>query len=161
VTSEQAREFQQTGKILLDGIELGSEDLLVRRGLKNADPELEFNTDNDVVVLLNMAMDPELHQQGLAREVINRVQQLRKKAGLVPTDDVGMEYRVLADPDKVGLGAMFETQGAMLQKALRRPMDKHVVTEFEGPIPDKAEAVIAEAEQEVQNARFLLRLVKL
>ncbi len=162
VTSDQVRAFQATGKMVLDGIPLGAEDLVVQRGLKDGgDKNQEFNTDNDVIVLLDMAMDAELHQQGLAREVINRVQQLRKKAGLVPTDDVGMEYRVLEDPEDVGLEKMFETQGSMLEKALRRPMDKHVVTEFEGKIPDKKEEVIMQEEQEVQKARFLLRLVKL
>jgi isoleucyl-tRNA synthetase len=162
VTSDQVRAFQATGKMVLDGIPLGAEDLVVQRGLKDGgDKNQEFNTDNDVIVLLDMAMDAELHQQGLAREVINRVQQLRKKAGLVPTDDVGMEYRVLEDPEDVGLEKMFETQCAMMEKALRRPMDKHVVTEFEGKIPDKKEEVIAQEEQEVQKARFLLRLVKL
>ncbi len=31
-------------------------------------------------------------------KLFDRVQDLRKKAGLVPTDDVGMEYMVLSDP---------------------------------------------------------------
>jgi isoleucyl-tRNA synthetase len=162
VSSDAVREYQATGKITLDGIPLEAGDLVVQRGLKEGgDKNQEFNTDNDVVVVLDMEMDPELLQQGLAREVINRVQQLRKKAGLVPTDDVGMEYRVLEDPDNIGLEKVFETQCSLLEKALRRPMDKHVVTEFEGKIPEKKEEVIMQEEQEIQKARFLLRLVKL
>jgi isoleucyl-tRNA synthetase len=162
VSSDAAREYQATGKLVIDGIPLGAGDLVVQRGLKDGgDKNQEFNTDNDVIVILGMELDEELLQQGLAREVINRVQQLRKKAGLVPTDDVGMEYRVLEDPDNIGIEKVFETQCALLEKALRRPMDKHVVTEFEGKIPDKKEEVIMQEEQEVQKARFLLRLVKL
>jgi isoleucyl-tRNA synthetase len=164
VTPEAVREYMASGKLVVDGIELGPEDLIVKRGLKEdpANKEQEFNTDNDVIVILDMAVYPELHEQGLAREIINRVQKLRKKAGLVPTDDVGMEYRVLADPDKVGIEKVFETQSGILEKALRRPMDKHVITEVEGKIPeDKKEDVIIVEEQEVQKATFLLRLVKL
>jgi len=41
-------------------------------------------------------------------------------------------------------------------------MDKHEVTHVEGEIPDqKEEGIIAEEEQEVQKATFLLRLLKL
>ena len=96
------------------------------------------------------------------REIISRVQRLRKKEGLVPTDDVGMEYRVLSDPYDIGLEEVFETQSAAIEKALRRPVDQHVITEVEGKIDEgKEEEVILEENQEVQKATFLLRLVKL
>jgi isoleucyl-tRNA synthetase len=101
-------------------------------------------------------------QEGLAREIVRRVQDLRKKAGLLPTDDVGMEYRVLSDPDTVGIESVFETQGKVFEKALRRNVDKHVVTEVEGKIPEgNGEEVIAQEEQEIHRATFLLRLVKI
>jgi isoleucyl-tRNA synthetase len=164
VSSEAARTYLSTGELVINGVKLERGDLVVNRGIHKdaSNTNQEFNTDNDVVVLLDVEMYPDLVEQGIAREIINRVQRLRKKACLVPTEDVGMEYRVLSDPDNVGIEKVFESQGAALQKALRRPMDKHVVTEFEGKIPeDKKEEVIISEEQEVQNATFLLRLVKL
>jgi isoleucyl-tRNA synthetase len=164
VTSDQAREYTTSGKITIDGIPLGAEDLVVRRSMKAdaATENQEFGTDNDVIIILDVEQYPDLVEQGRAREIINRVQRLRKKALLVPTDDCGYEYRVLEDPEKTGIEKIFETQGDMLKKALRRPMDKHVVTVAEGKIPDgNKEAVIIEEVQEVQKARFLLRLVKL
>jgi isoleucyl-tRNA synthetase len=164
VSTDAVREYMRTGHILVDNIALDSSDLVVKRGLKEdpANKHQEFNTDNDVIVIMDMEKYPDLYEQGLAREIINRVQKLRKKAGLVPTDDVGMEYCVLGDPDDIGIEKVFETQTAVLEKALRRPMDKHVVTEIEGKIPkDKKEEVIITEEQEVQKATFLLRLVKL
>jgi len=164
VTTEAARDYMQTGKITVDNISLDAGDLVVKRGLKEdpSNKHQEFNTDNDVIVILDMELYPDLKEQGLAREIINRVQKLRKKAGLIPTDDVGMEYRVVSDPENIGIEKVFETQSSALEKALRRPMDKHVVTEIEGKIPeDKKEEVIIVEEQEVQKATFLLRLVKL
>jgi isoleucyl-tRNA synthetase len=164
VSTDAVREYMQTGHIIIDGIALDASDLVVKRALKEdpANKNQEFNTDNDVIVILDMEKYPELYEQGLAREIINRVQKLRKKAGLVPTDDVGMEYRVLGDPDDIGIEKVFETQKGMLEKALRRQMDQHVVTEIEGKIPeDKKEEVIISEEQEVQKATFMLRLVKL
>jgi len=164
LTSAEVKKFVDDKKITVDGIELGEEDLVVRRGLKDDDTSenLETNTDNDVLIVLDAARYPELADEGVAREIINRVQRLRKKAGLVPTDDVKMEYRVQSDLEDVGLERVFERQGKAIEKALRRPVDKHVVTAVEGAIPNGvSESVIVAEEQEIQGATFLLRLVKL
>ena len=164
LSSDDVRAFVQKKTVTVDGIELAEEDLIVRRGLKEdeASKNLETNTDNDVLTILDTAIYPELAKEGLAREVINRVQQLRKRSNLVPTDDIKMEYKVLSDPDGVGLEEVLESSGKLFEKALRRPLDKHVVTVAGGEMPEgKEEGVIAEEKQEVQKAEFLLRLVKL
>jgi len=165
VSSDEIKEFLKTGKITIDGINLASEDFVVKRELK-VDPSTkhqEFQTDNDVIVLLDTTSDPALVEQGLAREVINRVQRLRKKAGLKTTDDVGMEYHVLTDPENTGIEKVFESQRATFERSLRRKLDKHVSTVVEGDISaaKAGETVIISEEQEVQKATFMLRLVKL
>lgn len=164
LTSADVRKFVQSNYITVDGIELGAQDLIVKRGLAEDESSktLEPNTDNDVLTILDVQLYPELAREGIAREIVNRVQQLRKRAKLVPTDDVKMEYRVLSDPEETGIENVFETHGQIFEKALRRPLDKHVVTKVGGEVPDgKDEVVIREEEQEVQKATFLLRLVKL
>ncbi|OCT47064.1 Isoleucine--tRNA ligase, cytoplasmic [Cladophialophora carrionii] len=165
VTSNDCKTYLSEGKLQVAGIELVEGDLVVRRSLKESETskDQETNTDNDVLTILDVAIHPELAQEGLAREIINRVQQLRKKANLKPTDDVKMEYKVQDDPDQVGLEEVFETQASYIEKALRRPVDKHVVTEMDGVIAngDKKEDVIVEEVQEVNKATFLLRLLKL
>jgi isoleucyl-tRNA synthetase len=163
LSSQEIKDFLKNGEISVEGIKLEAEDLMVKRGLATdvANKDQEFNTDNDVLIILDVASYPELEQEGLAREVIRRVQDLRKKAGLVPTDDVGMEYRVLSDPEGLGLEEAFEKQGALFEKALRRNVDKHVVTELEGKAEGKGEGVIVEEEQELHKATFMLRLVNL
>jgi isoleucyl-tRNA synthetase len=162
--NQEIKDFLKTGDLAVDGIKLEKEDLIVKRGLAKDDgnKNQEFNTDDDVLIILDVASYPELEQEGLAREIIRRVQDLRKKAGLKATDDVGMEYRVLSDPDNVGVEAAFENQSALFEKALRRNVDKHTVTELEGKILEKSdEKVITEEEQELHKATFMLRLVKL
>jgi len=164
LTSAEVKKFVDDKKMTVDGIELDEEDLIVKRGLRDNDASKNFeaNTDNDVLTILDAAIYPGLADEGVAREIINRVQRLRKKAGLVPTDDVKMEYRVQSDPGEIGLTRVFESQGKAIEKALRRPIDKHLVTEVEGAIPNGvSEFVIAEEEQEIQKATFLLRLVEL
>ncbi|KAK3990519.1 putative cytoplasmic Isoleucyl-tRNA synthetase [Cladorrhinum sp. PSN332] len=164
VTSDQAHNYAQTGKLVVDGITLEAGDLVVKRGLKEdeASKNLETNTDQDVLTILDAEIYPGLAEDGLAREIINRVQRLRKKAGLQVTDDIKMEYKVLEDPENTGIARVFESHAETIAKALRRPLDKHEVTHVEGQIPEgKEEGIIAEEEQDVHRATFLLRLLKL
>ena len=164
LTNEEVRKFLHDKRIKVEGIELLEEDLIVKRGLKEdeSSKNLETNTDNDVLIILDAEIYPELAKEGIAREIVTRVQQLRKKAKLVPTDDVKMEYLVKSDPENVGIEEVFATYGKAFERALRRPLDKHIVSAFEGKMPSgKVDAVIMEEEQEVQRATFLLRLVKL
>ncbi|KAL8365845.1 hypothetical protein RB595_004562 [Gaeumannomyces hyphopodioides] len=155
LTSEQVHKYVLEGEIVVDGIKLDAGDLVVRRGLSESQSSqnLETNTDNDVLIILDCELHAELAHEGIAREIINRVQRLRKKAGLQATDDVKMEYEVLADPETIGLADVFGTQSATLEKALRRPVEKSA-----GP---SGEGLIAEELQEVQKATFNLRLLKL
>ena len=155
VTSEQVKGYVNDKFIMVDGIRLEEGDLVVRRAVKEDDSSknLEINTDNEVITILDAEIHPELAQEGLAREVINRVQRLRKKAGLVPTDDIKMEYKVLSDPDNVGLEQAFQSQQPTFEKSLRRPIDKRGA--------DAAEGLIADEEFEMQQATFSLRLLKL
>ena len=162
ITSAQVKKFVADGEMDVAGVKIVVGDLLVVRGLPQTDvtKDMETNTDNDVLTILDTAMYPELESEGLAREVINRVQRLRKKAGLVPTDDIRMEFKVLKDP--VGLERAFDEHTALFEKALRRPLDKAVVTHVEHPRPGvDLEKVIMEEEQEIGEAAFLLRLLKL
>ncbi|OCL03106.1 hypothetical protein AOQ84DRAFT_227979 [Glonium stellatum] len=164
LSSQEVKDFLAKGEMTVDGIRVEKEDLIVKRGLREdeASKNQEFNTDDDVLIVLDVASYPELVQEGLAREIVRRVQDLRKKAGLLPTDDVGMEYRVLSDPDNIDIEGVFEHQGKVFEKALRRNVDKHIIIEVEGKIPEgNGEEVIAQEEQEIHRATFLLRLVKL
>ncbi|KFX95488.1 hypothetical protein V490_03838 [Pseudogymnoascus sp. VKM F-3557] len=157
VSTAEIKEFFKTGEITVAGIVLTRDDLLVKRALGEGDASKlqEFNTNNDVLIILDVALYPELDKEGLAREIINRVQRLRKKAGLVPTDDVGVEYCVLNDPDNIGLQEVFETQSAVLGKALSRLVDNQVNEGVEG------KEIFVEENQEVRKATFSLRLVQL
>ncbi|KEF60438.1 isoleucyl-tRNA synthetase [Exophiala aquamarina CBS 119918] len=165
VTSVDCKSFLSTKKISVAGIDLVEGDLVVKRALTQDEnsQHQETNTDDDVLTILDVAIHPELAQEGLAREIINRVQQLRKKSDLKPTDDVKMEYRVQEDPEAIGLEKVFESQSGFIEKALRRPLDKHIVTEVEGPVVNgvREDKIIAEEVQEIQKATFLLRLLKI
>lgn len=162
LTSEDVKGFVTNKKILVDGIELVEGDLVVKRGIKEdaGVSNMETNTDADVMTILDANLYPELAEQGIGREIINRLQRLRKAAGLAPTDDVKMEYTVLEDRDSVGLAKAFKSQSQAIEKAVRRPLDERLAVDGKAPSADEA-GIIAQEEQEVQNATFLLRLLKL
>ena len=163
LSSAAVQAFQREGRMVVDGIQLEEGDLIVKRGLAEAEEtkHLEANTDNDVLTILDAQIYPGLHEEGIAREIINRVQRFRKKAGLVPTDDVKMEYTVLSDPEEIGLENVFEGQRGMLERALRRPLDNGVGTKVGGEVDKTEDGEIAAEKQEIQKATWLLRLVRL
>ncbi|KAH7320312.1 tRNA synthetases class I-domain-containing protein [Stachybotrys elegans] len=156
LTSEQVQGYVRDKKLLVDGIMLEEGDLVVRRGIKEdeASQKLETNTDSDVLTILDTELYPELAEEGLAREIINRVQRLRKKAGLQPTDDVKMEYRVVSDTENTGLNSVFGSQRAAFEKALRRPVEQQ---EENG----QTDSVIIDEEFDLHGAMLGLRLLKL
>ncbi|ETN41061.1 isoleucine-tRNA ligase [Cyphellophora europaea CBS 101466] len=168
LSSADCKAYLAEGKTQVAGIELVEGDLVVKRTLKEGENSKtqETNSDNDVLTILDVAIYPELAQEALAREIVRRVNDIRKKAGLKPTDDIKMEYRVKEDPDNTGIERAFEEQAAFIEKALRRPVDKHVVTDLE-PEPSKEamkkeeEKLIMQSDQEVNRAVFELRLLRL
>ncbi|XP_063703466.1 isoleucine--tRNA ligase, cytoplasmic-like [Culicoides brevitarsis] len=69
------------------------------------DQRFEANSDSEVLCLMDMQPSQELVDEGLARELINRVQKLKKKGGLFPTDPVVVFFDVkekASDVAKVG-----------------------------------------------------------
>ncbi|RMY59894.1 hypothetical protein D0865_01812 [Hortaea werneckii] len=176
LNKEEIHSYLSSGSLTVEGHQLSSEDLRVQRKLKESKEtaNLEVAVEGEVLVLLDSYAYPELAQEGLAREVLNRVQRLRKKAGLVPTDDVKLAYSVLP-PTVAANGAatdgekdansevsrleaerqiedMFANQAAAFTKAASKGVQKEATPESSG--------VIAEEEAEVKELRLMLRLMR-
>lgn len=164
LTNEDLRRYLSDKYITIAGIRLDEDDLTVVRGLDEQDngelqsaygPKWEPSSDNYVIVLLDSMLYPELMDEGLARELINRIQRLRKKAGLVPTDDVRMEYRVLENPEKVDIDATLRTHEELVRSAVRGRFEQ---SEFEDA---NAPDLIIEEMQEINHLSLSLRILKL
>ncbi|CCW69985.1 unnamed protein product [Phytomonas sp. Hart1] len=76
----------------VDGHALTLEDVKILRKFKEGIVDFESNTDQDVVVLVDKRDDQELVDSWRAREFVNRVQQLRKKAKLVVSDKINVYF---------------------------------------------------------------------
>jgi isoleucyl-tRNA synthetase len=71
------------------GFELTVDDLLIDRGPKD---DRLIATDRGVTVLLDTKLSPALINEGYAREVVSRVQNLRKESGLNVVDRIGLTF---------------------------------------------------------------------
>jgi isoleucyl-tRNA synthetase len=67
------------------GHEVSIEDIEIRRTKREG---LEVETEGEITVALNTEVTPELREECLAREFVNRVQTIRKNAGLNVTDRI-------------------------------------------------------------------------
>ncbi|SMR41524.1 unnamed protein product [Zymoseptoria tritici ST99CH_1A5] len=169
LSPEEIRSFLDAGSITVEGHALSAEDLRVQRNLKpsEATKNLEPAVEGDCMVLLDAFAYPELAQEGLAREVLNRIQRLRKSGGLVPTDDVRVEYVVLPPSTEEKMNGdgeaarkeqervveeMFKGQEVMFGKAASKGVVK-------GSVDGGAEGAVEE-EAEVKEMRLLLRVIK-
>ncbi len=150
MTEDQIIGFVKTQKVIIEGIELGEEDFQIQRYLDQTDGHLEVACDKDIVALLDVVVDDNLRLEGLAREVINRIQRLRKKSGLQVTDEVEYYIKLTEDPENE-LTSVVQTQQEFLFKNLKQNIN--LVTE-----PVAGKTVVGEEEQEVSSSKFILTL---
>jgi len=157
ISSDDIKTYNRTGQITVDGIRLVEGDLATLRYIE-LPPSTEglyatnSDTDSNVVIKLDLQIDAELTEEWLARELINRIQKLRKKAGLQATDKVHVFYRF---DDLTGEDILV----AMTQY-------KDMIERTVGSIPTNAvdrkpgTELIIEEEQVIADTKFLLYLVR-
>ncbi|XP_059479642.1 isoleucine--tRNA ligase, cytoplasmic [Neocloeon triangulifer] len=116
--------FLDTGSIELLGQKLTPEDIRVMYTFKGqsagADKKYEAHSSGQIIVLLDLKADQSMVEEGMAREVINRMQKLRKKAGLVPTDQVTLFYGVT--PAKSDLERIVQSYLSFIENTVKMPV---------------------------------------
>ena len=89
-TAEDVKKLEQEHKLTVAGFELSEEELVVKREFRCESPQFEGGVveDHSFIVAIDTTQDEEILALGIAREFINRVQKMRKAAGLVPSDRI-------------------------------------------------------------------------
>ncbi|OCT83213.1 isoleucyl-tRNA synthetase 1 S homeolog isoform X1 [Xenopus laevis] len=139
--SNQLEEFQKTGSIVVEGHELHEEDirlLYTFDQVSGADAHFEAHSDAQVLVLLDVTPDQSMLDEGVAREVINRIQKLRKKGNLVPTDEITIYYQSL--PEGNYLQSVIERHTDFILATVKSPLKPY-------PVPPSSSVVIKEKTQ--------------
>ncbi|KAJ7954569.1 isoleucine--tRNA ligase, cytoplasmic [Quillaja saponaria] len=113
--------FEQAGEVTIANHHLTRTDIKVVRDFKLPDgiteKEMDAAGDGDVLVILDLLPDDSLFEAGAAREIVNRIQKLRKKVGLEPTDSVEVYFDLL-DEDKSISERVLRSQESYIKDAI-------------------------------------------
>ncbi len=87
MTQEQIAELEANGKLMLGSYEILAEDVEI---ISEDIPGWLVANEGTLTVALEVELNDELRQEGMAREIINRVQNIRKESGLEITDRISI-----------------------------------------------------------------------
>jgi isoleucyl-tRNA synthetase len=121
--------LEAEGSILVEGERLGPEDILLTR---EASAGGAVESQAGITVMLDTHITAELHAEGLARELVNRIQNLRKQAGL----DVSQRIRLVLACDGV-LGEVAESE-TLSELIVRETLATELTRVREGAAPQLA-----------------------
>lgn len=151
--SEQLEEFQATGTIVVEGHELHGEDLRLMYTfdqVAGGSAQFEAHSDAQVLVLLDVTPDQSMVDEGVAREVINRIQKLRKKRNLVPTDEITVYYR--SHPEGDYLDTVIKEHKDFIFATVKAALKPY-------PVPTSKEVLIQETTQ-LKGSELEITLVR-
>ncbi|MBT1700894.1 class I tRNA ligase family protein, partial [Fulvivirgaceae bacterium PWU4] len=122
---EEIAALEKNGKLSKDGFDLVLEDVLIS---SEDIPGWSVATEAGVTVALDINITEDLKKEGIARDFVNRVQNLRKDMGLEVLDKIGIEV---------------EKDGELVTAAL---------TEFKEYISIETQALSLELKEKLQDA---------
>ncbi|XP_067127119.1 isoleucine--tRNA ligase, cytoplasmic [Centruroides vittatus] len=110
----------------------------------------EAHADENVLVLLNVNQDQSMVDEGVAREVINRIQKLRKKGHLVPSDSI--EIFIKIQPSEHSLQTVVTSFKTFIENTLKAPLKFF-------PVPTTASVIIEETTM-IKGASLEMVIIK-
>lgn len=155
LNEEQLQEYLNGKELEVCGHKLESGDIRISYSFSGEQAEkltecYEAHADENVLVLLNINPDQSMVDEGLAREVINRIQKLRKKAHLVPTDLI--EIFIEIQPSEHSLKGIVTTFNIFIENTLKAPLKFF-------PVPSTASVIIEETTM-IKGASLKMIIIK-
>ena len=136
------RELKENSKVVLEigeaKVELLEEDLLIET--TKSEKYISMQED-DMIVVLNIELTPELIEEGFVRELISKIQNLRKESGFEVQNHIEIYY---SGNDK-------------LAEIIER--NKNEIAD--DTLADKIEAGIGENELDINGEKVMIKLVRL
>ena len=136
------RELKENSKVVLEigeaKVELLEEDLLIET--TKSEKYISMQED-DMIVVLNIELTPELIEEGIVRELISKIQNLRKESGFEVQNHIEIYY---SGNDK-------------LAEIIER--NKNEIAD--DTLADKIEAGIGENELDINGEKVMIKLVRL
>ncbi|XP_076173611.1 isoleucyl-tRNA synthetase [Ptiloglossa arizonensis] len=156
LSDEQLQTFVTTKEIIVQGHKLEEQDLRLMFSFTGSAAEqlskqYEAHSEGNILILLDVTPDESMHNEGVAREIINRVQKLRKKAQLVPSDEAIVYYKI---QDKgSNLAKVIVSHKDFIENATKTPQEDIF------KIPSNA-SIIIEEKQNIKGVDIELILAK-
>ena len=147
--------FLDGEKLVVQGHELTEEDLRILytfSGDQSSELVSKYEADSsgDILVLLDTSPDQSMLDEGVAREVVNRVQKLRKSSGLKVSDRVTMFFTV--SPADHSLARVISEYTDYIQSSSKTPLR---------PLPSPSPSCSLSKEQyDLKGAQLELVVVK-
>ena len=88
MTQEQIAELETNGKLQLGSYEILAEDVEI---ISEDIPGWLVGNDGNLTIALDITLTDELRAEGMARTLVNRIQNIRKKSGLEITDRIHVQ----------------------------------------------------------------------
>ena len=136
------RELKENSKVVLEigeaKVELLEEDLLIET--TKSEKYISMQED-DMIVVLNIELTPELIEEGFVRELISKIQNLRKESGFEVQNHIEIYY---SGNDK-----------------LAEIIEKNKNEIADDTLADKIEAGVGENELDINGEKVMLKLVRL
>ena len=97
LSPDQIEDLAGGGGLELAGSNITQDDLVIQRV---SAPGTLVASSGQLTVALDTASNPDLEAEGLAREVVSRIQQLRREAGMAVTDRIEIDWST--DDERLG-----------------------------------------------------------
>ena len=102
------KRFEQNGTINIDDITLQQDDILIFR---ESLPDSQALSNSSITIMLNTELNDSLRAEGLARELVNRIQKLRKDRNLHVSDRITIDIHCTES-----CGSILQKHRAYIQK---------------------------------------------
>ncbi len=123
----QVTDLLDRGTITVNGVTLAAEDVVVARTPREG---TVVATEGGITVALDTTLSDDLRTEGLARELVNRIQLLRRSEGFAVTDRIEVHWA--SDDD--GIVSAFEDYGAFIGGEVLAPTISRGAAEAEHTI---------------------------
>ncbi|KRY51017.1 Isoleucine--tRNA ligase, cytoplasmic [Trichinella britovi] len=123
ISADDICSMMELGPINILGYEIFREELQIKYVLGDTDvKDYQAHSDGRLIVLLNVSQDESMHEEGLAREMVNRIQKLRKKAKLLPQDDVMIKCELVSGGDSSKVYSSLCRWREFMEQSLKQPI---------------------------------------
>jgi len=131
-TKEEIATIEKQGKLSKGGFDLVLEDVLIS---SEDIPGWSVASEGNVTVALDITITDDLKKEGIARDFVNRVQNLRKDMGLEVLDKIGIEVEKDGEQVTAALQAFTDYISTETQ-ALTLELKDHVINATEVDMDD-------------------------